>query len=162
MAVALAFFIAGLIPAHAGKTASSSQAATCSRAHPRSRGENAYPLMAAITHPGSSPLTRGKPTVRLLERLNGGLIPAHAGKTESGFNLDARVRAHPRSRGENKAIPAYATGGVGSSPLTRGKPHPRMPHRTRRGLIPAHAGKTALWRRFKRRTGAHPRSRGEN
>ena len=51
---------------------------------------------------------------------------------------------------------------VGSSPLTRGAPHPRGPLAPRSGIIPAHAGSTL---RFLVRGGLyrdHPRSRGEH
>ena len=50
----------------------------------------------------------------------------------------------------------------GSSPLTRGKLTTRSAEGSRRGLIPAHAGKTwrsTVWFMTWR---AHPRSRGEN
>ena len=52
--------------------------------------------------------------------------------------------------------------GVGSSPLTRGKPRrlPTSPQVPR--LIPAHAGKTPRERCRRRPSPAHPRSRGEN
>ena len=50
--------------------------------------------------------------------------------------------AHPRSRGENRALDTLNMCQVGSSPLTRGKPH-AVTHALRTyGLIPAHAGKT--------------------
>ena len=51
---------------------------------------------------------------------------------------------------------------LGSSPLTRGKLPPRSARGRRRGLIPAHAGKTCFRRSVWRRGPAHPRSRGEN
>ena len=94
--------------------------------------------------------------------LEGGLIPAHAGKTVSSPFWGVLGRAHPRSRGENDiwSLPDATAGG--SSPLTRGKPHlsdaASRPHR----LIPAHAGKTVMPRTSARRSTAHPRSRGEN
>ena len=51
----------GLIPALAGKTASSKSHRPRTRAHPRSRGEN-RPCPSTVAFPaGSSPLTRGKP-----------------------------------------------------------------------------------------------------
>ena len=50
----------------------------------------------------------------------------------------------------------------GSSPLTRGKrAAATVPHHER-GLIPAHAGKTAPYRGQPAWSAAHPRSRGEN
>ena len=50
----------GLIPAHAGKTLPSMRVHQVSRAHPRSRGENAVDAAASSSPRGSSPLTRGK------------------------------------------------------------------------------------------------------
>ena len=91
---------------------------------------------------GSSPLTRGKLGVRRANRVGGGLIPAHAGKTEVlGTPIDGVV-AHPRSRGENEleCIAGQVVGG--SSPLTRGKRDACLRGREGLGLIPAHAGKT--------------------
>ena len=73
-----------------------------------------------------------------------------------------RWTAHPRSRGENEALAASDATDKGSSPLTRGKPASAGRSAARRGLIPAHAGKTALTRRWAPCERAHPRSRGEN
>ena len=70
--------------------------------------------------------------------------------------------AHPRSRGENCG--GGLAGGLasGSSPLTRGKRSGRHDAAGRRGLIPAHAGKTHCSVLSVCRGAAHPRSRGEN
>ena len=91
----------GLIPAHAGKTRRESRRPTGSRAHPRSRGENLPDEIATCQAGGSSPLTRGKPLVRVSNQVSDGLIPAHAGKTHPERTHHAPYRAHPRSRGEN-------------------------------------------------------------
>ena len=129
-----------LIPAHAGKTATSSACTGTLWAHPRSRGENHYeyakpenvkgssPLTRGkrCTPPpsgahGSSPLTRGKPCVLQRRLYPRGLIPAHAGKTRRSLSTAKTARAHPRSRGENMG-PNLAKAWIkGSSPLTRGK-----------------------------------------
>ena len=132
----------GLIPAHAGKTASSVTALRYSTAHPRSRGENSARGPQGVGGPGSSPLTRGKrrrdgcrgPALRL--------IPAHAGKTRSTWSSMTGKRAHPRSRGENKRSDHWDPGPNGSSPLTRGKRRRLQVAGLVPGLIPAHAGKT--------------------
>ena len=71
----------GLIPAHAGKTCRSLRERGGGRAHPRSRGENTYQRWGTPRCPGSSPLTRGKLQGPLRRGRQGGLIPAHAGKT---------------------------------------------------------------------------------
>ena len=111
---------------------------------------------------GSSPLTRGKP--RGLRRSCGQrrLIPAHAGKTRPLVRPDQAVRAHPRSRGENRRTRYRMSSRGGSSPLTRGKRLSSLSLWGPLGLIPAHAGKThTYWHRVGPRS-AHPRSRGEN
>ena len=154
--------IAGLIPAHAGKTCLPARAGTPRRAHPRSRGENrSWPSLSAHRR-GSSPLTRGKrrwaePYPRLP-----GLIPAHAGKTGSTRGYPRRFGAHPRSRGENAVSRVVAFFEKGSSPLTRGKHPSDREHAPPVGLIPAHAGKTQRTSPFRPSRTAHPRSRGEN
>ena len=51
---------------------------------------------------------------------------------------------------------------MGSSPLTRGKPHRSGPDVILYGLIPAHAGKTSSTHPWSSPHRAHPRSRGEN
>ena len=131
-------------------------------AHPRSRGENELERKTLSDEGGSSPLTRGKLDDEVAGKTVGGLIPAHAGKTQSDVNVENDSQAHPRSRGENhdKAVPDALADG--SSPLTRGKRcHPgRRQHDF--GLIPTHAGKTKALEVSLRRCGAHPRSRGEN
>ena len=112
------------------------------RAHPRSRGENAYMGYTTLEESGSSPLTRGKPSAGELRPLPSGLIPAHAGKTRCHARTPAHRWAHPRSRGENPMPCPHACASLGSSPLTRGKPMP---------LVALLYGCVA-----------HPRSRGEN
>ena len=153
---------AGLIPAHAGKTAGRRDRAPAGAAHPRSRGENSVPAGPSHSVSGSSPLTRGKPCGVHIYDLTDGLIPAHAGKTRQDRESYAGSWAHPRSRGENRATGSSAARQRGSSPLTRGKQRRRLVRRVGGGLIPAHAGKTVLARLGGADAEAHPRSRGEN
>ena len=111
-------------------------------AHPRSRGENLLERLNGVVGLGSSPLTRGKLTSRYNDALDGGLIPAHAGKT---WNTGIRIVpswAHPRSRGENSSSTPKKFPSKGSSPLTRGKRFARGRAGNLPRLIPAHAGKT--------------------
>ena len=111
----------GLIPAHAGKTSWSRRPTPTVRAHPRSRGENSSSPRTPPTWAGSSPLTRGKRRLPASVRRRPGLIPAHAGKTGTGWGPVLAGRAHPRSRGENEHKPWILPATSGSSPLTRGK-----------------------------------------
>ena len=113
-------------------------------------------------HAGSSPLTRGKPAWPGGRRTRFRLIPAHAGKTRPARAVGNNAPAHPRSRGENFHPDEHVAFGQGSSPLTRGKLAGKRAGERSGGLIPAHAGKTAIALRPSRQRGAHPRSRGEN
>ena len=92
--------------------------------------------------PGSSPLTRGKHTLVVVDEDGQRLIPAHAGKTAD----------HTVAMGH---LP-------GSSPLTRGKRYVLQGSARWLRLIPAHAGKTPPSWRSRPSARAHPRSRGEN
>ena len=151
-----------LIPAHAGKTGRGLPNHGPGQAHPRSRGENQQAYQSRARDIGSSPLTRGKLRARVLQGHEGGLIPAHAGKTRTRRGRRRSARAHPRSRGENPKGVDVSLFWDGSSPLTRGK-RPRAVGFGRGGrLIPAHAGKTCPSRWVRPGVSAHPRSRGEN
>ena len=152
----------GLIPAHAGKTDGPGGELLRLEAHPRSRGENIDGDRATAEEWGSSPLTRGKRQPHQVAHITSGLIPAHAGKTSFRSLRRSDRRAHPRSRGENLKPARAASARTGSSPLTRGKPHPGSPTMRIHGLIPAHAGKTITFTPVPQDRRAHPRSRGEN
>ena len=131
-------------------------------AHPRSRGENQVAARLSVGRVGSSPLTRGKRDLPHVDKLRAGLIPAHAGKTKKRAIHFMTHWAHPRSRGENITAAMGVISGVGSSPLTRGKPFTGSDQEAAEGLIPAHAGKTTDAAPATALPGAHPRSRGEN
>ena len=156
------FLILGLIPAHAGKTTRPTPSQSKPGAHPHSRGENVIDDGEAHTGGGSSPLTRGNLRVVRAGQVVDGLIPTHAGKTKQATQRPRDTRAHPRSRGENVNEGVNRERCLGSSPLTRGKLSRGTYRIFRRGLIPAHAGKTGGVRVSPFRFGAHPRSRGEN
>ena len=166
---------AGLIPAHAGKTACAYRLDAQARAHPRSRGENGGYSGKHGHPPGSSPLTRGKlgPGSRGARFL--GLIPAHAGKTRADTADPEVWRAHPRSRGENEFFRPSHLWMWGSSPHRavghhrRAHPRSRGENRAARALAGPAVGSSPLTRGklaespvVLEELGAHPRSRGEN
>ena len=151
-----------LIPAHAGKTWHGSRPDPAPTAHPRSRAENDGTCRSGSLRMGSSPLTRGKHSLRSGDRRAHRLIPAHAGKTRAIALYSCSSRAHPRSRGENAFSEIVGIEMSGSSPLTRGKHLQPVPRSPLPGLIPAHAGKTLISARSPFAARAHPRSRGEN
>ena len=132
----------GLIPAHAGKTDRYPRRHPRQPAHPRSRGKNVLEVLEEGLHAGSSPLTREKRPRGARGRTACRLIPAHAGKTHCKDSYPWCAAAHPRSRGENSDRLRIVAWLRGSSPLTRGKRAACHLGAGRRGLIPAHAGKT--------------------
>ena len=93
----------GLIPAHAGKTRGEGEKGARERAHPRACGENDGDSVCLQFGVGSSPRMRGKPRPSARTGTGGGLIPAHAGKTEIYEDEAATAAAHPRACGENAA-----------------------------------------------------------
>lgn len=151
-----------LIPAHTGKTTKGPRSSASWWAHPRSCGENRTDDCHKITKRDSSPLMRGKLEGVRVATGHSGLIPAHEGKTRRATKRAARLRAHPRSCGENVRCGVCQVPSTGSSPLTRGKHLSEGGRAGRVGLIPAHAGKTSPPRTRRADPWAHPRSRGEN
>ena len=90
------------------------------------------------------------------------LIPAHAGKTQAPRSRKPRTRAHPRACGENLPTHSKSKLVVGSSPRMRGKHLPMLVESGLQRLIPAHAGKTAVFQPIQFLPQAHPRACGEN
>ena len=151
----------GIIPAGAGRSATSSQDVRAKRDHPRGCGEK---LMAAA-HPGwcrgSSPRVRGEGVKPLRPSGRKGIIPAGAGKSVKRDSHQAILRDHPRGCGEKFDLDDAPSVREGSSPRVRGKaPFLLLPFRSA-GIIPAGAGKSL------RRSGSmtmerdHPRGCGE-
>ena len=152
----------GLIPAHAGKTATGPIVPQAIWAHPRSRGENERSSSMVVSLPGSSPLPRGKPMHQRASVADPGLILAHAGKTYRSQCIHVVMRAHPRSCEENAHIVDVGSALGGSSPLTRGKQAASRGCCVAARLIPTHAGKTLSSAGFPYTERAHPHSRREN
>ena len=91
----------GITPACAGKTVTSSQRPTCSKDHPRMRGEDDAAVLDDEIIVGSPPHARGRPTgfEELLNALR--ITPACAGKTSLTSAFARKERDHPRMRGED-------------------------------------------------------------
>ena len=73
----------GIIPAHAGNTASRLTAAGSAKDHPRACGEHEWASPAERDAWGSSPRMRGTPPMHRSSVYTDGIIPAHAGNTVS-------------------------------------------------------------------------------
>ena len=151
-----------LIPAGAGKTIRLRPMKRLSTAHPRRCGENLRDLVQERKHDGSSPQVRGKPFVLFRHAVNGGLIPAGAGKTTPGTTPRSQVLAHPRRCGENLHRRVEYLTVHGSSPQVRGKRVGKSLCEYDSRLIPAGAGKTRSPYGESSGSAAHPRRCGEN
>ena len=91
---------ARFIPAYAGNSMIRDAADIAPSVHPRLRGELNLQLRGLFDTLGSSPLTRGTRTKRLLHRQRCRFIPAYAGNSEVR-NVKVLAQAvHPRLRGE--------------------------------------------------------------
>ena len=111
-------------------------------AHPRAGGENFENGFDCARRLGSSPRGRGKPP------------PMSA--------TCSLTKAHPRAGGENILRSVGGPHAQGSSPRGRGKHPRRHPKPLRSRLIPARAGKTSVFLRWRPHHWAHPRAGGEN
>ena len=110
---------------------------------------------------GSSPHTRGTLDGGLPPCLITRFIPAYAGNAPAIAALRTPLPVHPRIRGERISRLKLVALTYGSSPHTRGTPHPGDIHQQRIRFIPAYAG-NAMTRMFLWDTTAvHPRIRGE-
>ena len=132
----------GLIPARAGTTYPRGVYAVPCWAHPRSRGDHVSFLIIYGSFRGSSPLARGPRVFVDVFICLDGLIPARAGTTMRDSGKRVTLSAHPRSRGDHKAIRKKDFAPTGSSPLARGPRQRRQDRESPAGLIPARAGTT--------------------
>ena len=110
---------------------------------------------------GSSPLARGLLLLVVVRPLAERIIPARAGFTGAGCEVQAVERDHPRSRGVYRARLRNASEVGGSSPLARGLPGssrgnrpPRMDHPRSRGVYSLDRSNVAT------RSGSSPLARG--
>ena len=113
---------AGIIPACAGSTRSSTLPRSPAWDHPRMCGEHTSMIGFAPMTAGSSPHVRGarKPLKRLL-RLRG-IIPACAGSTLLVRRHRGQAWDHPRMCGEHAVKLVTVSMYSGSSPHVRGAP----------------------------------------
>ena len=91
-----------------------------------------------------------------------GIIPAHAGNTDSVSSPMREAWDHPRACGEHLLMMSASCFRQGSSPRMRGTPVHRVIKFAERGIIPAHAGNTPCATSLTCETRDHPRACGEH
>ena len=160
VATLLAAILLGIIPAHAGLTSRMQTGIVMFRDHPRACGAHASCSPASFQYTGSSPRMRGSLPVKTNGELRTGIIPAHAGLTVAWHTSEEVARDHPRACGAHSSSRKHENLSKGSSPRMRGSRRCIHPGQAQEGIIPAHAGLTALSYMLARCTGDHPRACG--
>ena len=150
-----------IIPALAGNTAEPPPNDDNDKDHPRSRGEYSNGLTTLRWCGGSSPLSRGIPSLGCENTELIRIIPALAGNTLPLRQRLSIFRDHPRSRGEYMSWFAVTCCTHGSSPLSRGILSTMSDVVRSDRIIPALAGNTPSAQSTACLTSDHPRSRGE-
>ena len=158
----LKIHLVGIIPACAGSTACPAASFSAPGDHPRMRGEHMVLFLVTTTPSGSSPHTRGAPSIDPPFINSCRIIPACAGSTEHLLAFRAARRDHPRMRGEHVSIAFSRMRDKGSSPHARRAPARRTVTLFTSGIIPACAGSTLPLTVLQARAADHPRMRGEH
>ena len=112
--------VLGNIPAYAGITRGWCGTPTCTREHPRIRGDHEAIRGMIYKLAGTSPHTRGSQLKSLSAFTLLGNIPAYAGITACKQTTMFGLREHPRIRGDHWMRDAGADAIPGTSPHTRG------------------------------------------
>ncbi|VEH26935.1 Domain of uncharacterised function (DUF2825) [Cellulomonas fimi] len=154
--------LVGLIPARGETTAAATPPAGASRAHPRTRGDDAVDGSTLTAQSGSSPHAGRRPPRRAARRDVGGLIPARGETTPAPRCSSAWPRAHPRTRGTDTRHGPTARSQRGSSPHAGRRLLRVVSRRPDLGLIPARGETTTSGRARLRSERAHPRTRGDD
>ena len=92
-----------ITPAHAGKRFYNCPYCVPDPDHPRTRGEKWLAQFTFDFGGGSPPHTRGKADIATRHIQQGGITPAHAGKSPKEYSQAHRIEDHPRTRGEKHA-----------------------------------------------------------
>ena len=132
----------GITPAHAGKSDLHRFPHLLLWDHPRTRGEKRSNVIFIFPFSGSPPHTRGKVYHRQGQVREGGITPAHAGKSHGFSAFWTPFWDHPRTRGEKYYTVSDTPHPEGSPPHTRGKGSSQQVAAKGGGITPAHAGKS--------------------
>ena len=151
---------AGIIPADAGLTSSSSCLACEDGDHPRGCGAHLPRWWFKSILRGSSPRMRGSPIMCMSYPGVPGVIPADAGLTEDHEFLRWRAWGHPRGCGAHPKSKKEKESDPGASPRMRASLSRGITCMPRSGVIPAGAGLTVERAQGGIRAWDHPRGCG--
>jgi len=153
---------AGLIPARGETTSSSGPSRRPRRAHPRTRGDDGVTEPYGRVPAGSSPHAGRRRRRALCRGRQPGLIPARGETTVSVLMRRPPSGAHPRTRGDDDDVDGIGHGVSGSSPHAGRRRSAELPDALGLRLIPARGETTRRVRTTGSRSGAHPRTRGDD
>ena len=151
----------GSIPASAGKPQIARRLSSGPGVYPRECGETVQTRLTGAALAGLSPRVRGNRTSHCQHNAKLGSIPASAGKPRAIPAIASIAGVYPRECGETDFSHTAATAATGLSPRVRGNPTATPRPSTRRGSIPASAGKPAMRRNGSLMPGVYPRECGE-
>ena len=153
---------AGIIPADAGNTVSTSLGPMVCGDHPRGCGEHHTVGIVRSGAGGSSPRMRGTRPWPVWGESDSGIIPADAGNTLTALCPYNMAKDHPRGCGEHWSDNPVVRFAPGSSPRMRGTLHVYTVSGKIRGIIPADAGNTSVTCGGALPEADHPRGCGEH
>ena len=133
----------GIIPAGAGRSGVLRVAGQGDGDHPRGCGEKRLPPRLGPGQRGSSPRVRGEVSLERKLSMGSGIIPAGAGRSELGEEVEHGVRDHPRGCGKKGGCGAVDGRLLGSSPRVRGEVVVGLGEGLALGIIPAGAGRSS-------------------
>ena len=151
----------GIIPAGAGRRDEAKRAKGADEDHPRGCGEKTSARAASRRLMGSSPRVRGEGSASPLQTVEGGIIPAGAGRSRPRLRKTRRRRDHPRGCGEKCSSVAAKASRWGSSPRVRGEDRATNISTYSIGIIPAGAGRSSIGVYAAIEDRDHPRGCGE-
>ena len=152
---------AGITPAHAGKRCALCRTTWSDRDHPRACGEKSSSASLSKSVKGSPPRMRGKDIYCGTSIGEGGITPAHAGKSQAAEAQSQTAWDHPRACGEKPVPIMPVVNAAGSPPRMRGKVCRHYISFFVSRITPAHAGKSTISSFNQVVNRDHPRACGE-
>ena len=151
-----------ITPAYAGKTGSLYSPVSLPQDHPRVCGKDHFLNNIFDVFLGSPPRMRERRAVKNLFVCNSGITPAYAGKTRLKARKAKGIWDHPRVCGKDTRLINPFVHDRGSPPRMRERQIFTNSRLIVRGITPAYAGKTLIWRWRSRSAWDHPRVCGKD
>ena len=149
------------IPIHTGNSCQKPCLSLPLPVHPHTHGELAGCPVQSRSICGSSPYTRGTPTMNTPTEAAARFIPIHTGNSREEPARRRSATVHPHTHGELLYLVKWEIGRIGSSPYTRGTQQPTFPCFPCRRFIPIHTGNSCQVVCIRNVFPVHPHTHGE-